>query len=229
MDKAPKIDLFDAVYSARALRRFKPDPVPDDVITKVLDAAIRAPSGSNQQSWLFVVIKDSAQRKRIGDIYRKGGQILFKLYESRTKPEHMSQETYDRILKSASYLVEHMADAPVLLLACLRQDAPAAPPPNLTPEMASAMRAMGRMAGSSIYPAVQNVILACRAFGLGTVLTTIHAFFEDEVKEVLGLPKDVSTFALMPIGYPRGKFGPVVRRPVNEVTCLDRYGNAWKG
>ena len=224
-----QMDLFEAMYSARALRRFKPDPVPDEVMTKVLDAAIRAPSGSNAQTWLFVVVKDAEQRRKLGEIYRKGGQILFKMYENRPPAQHMSAESQERLLNSAQYLVDHMAEAPVLLLACIKQEPQGGPPPSLTPELMNAMRAMGRMAGSSIYPAVQNIILACRAFGLGTVLTTIHAFYEDEVKSVLGLPAEVQTFALMPIGYPRGKFGPVVRRPLSEVAYLDRYGKAWKG
>jgi nitroreductase len=123
--------------------------------------------------------------------------------------------------------MEHMGEAPVHLFACLRQ-APAAPPANLTPELQNAMRAMVRLSGSSIFPAVQNIILACRAFGLGTVLTTIHVFFEDEVKAILGLPPEMQTYALLPIGYPTDKFGPIRRRPLNEVACLDRYGNAWK-
>ena len=86
------------------------------------------------------------------------------------------------------------------------------------------MKSQARISGSSIYPAVQNIILACRALGLGTVLTTIHMFFEDEVKAILGLPPEVKTFALMPIGYPQGKFGPIKRRPVSEVAYLDSYG-----
>jgi nitroreductase len=224
-----EIGLFEAIYSARAMRRLKPDPVPDEAITKILDAAIRAPSGSNAQSWLFVVVKDPAQRRKLGDIYRKGGAIMMELYANRARPAHMSQQSYDRLSASATHLVNHMADAPVLLLACLKQTAPAAPPASLPPEAASALRAMVRMTGSSIYPAVQNVILACRALGLGTVLTTIHAYFEDEVKAALGLPPEVSTFALMPIGYPVGKFGPVRRKPLSEVACLDRYGNPWQG
>jgi nitroreductase len=223
-----EMGLFDAMYSARALRRFKPDPVPDEVITKVLEAAIRAPSGSNAQNWLFVVVKDAATRKKIGDIYRKGGGLMMKLYANRERPEHVSEKQQARLMASATHLIEHMGDAPVLLFACLRQ-APAASPANLTPEMQSAMRTMVRLSGSSIFPAVQNIILACRSFGLGTVLTTIHAFFEDEVRAVLGLPPEVQTYALMPIGYPSDKFGPIRRRPLSEVACLDRYGNAWKG
>lgn len=224
-----EIGLFEAMYSARALRRFKPDPVPDEVMTKVLDAAIRAPSGSNQQSWIFIVVKDATQRRKIGDIYRKGGDILKTLYADRTRPEHLSQESFDKMLNSATYLTEHMADAPVLLVACLKTPPAQQPAPQLSADVMARMRRMGRLAGSSIFPAVQNIILACRAYGLGTVLTTIHAVYEDEMHAVLGLPDDVHTYALMPIGYPRGKFGPVKRRPLSEVACLDRYGNAWKG
>ena len=102
-------------------------------------------------------------------------------------------------------------------------------PSKLPPDVIKAMRSIGRMGGSSIYPAVQNIILACRALGLGTVLTTIHGFFEDEVKELLGLPANVDTYALLPIGYPINKHGPVKRRPINEVAYLDRFGNNWKG
>ena len=223
-----EMDLFEAIYTARAIRRFKPDPVPDEVITKVLDAAIRAPSGSNEQSWEFIVVKDAEQRKKIGAVYRKGGNILMALYANRTKPPHMSQETYDKLMASAMYLLDHMADAPVLLLACLKQTPLAGPPPQFPPDAAAGLKNMARMGGSSIYPAVQNIILACRAFGLGTVLTTIHMFYEDEVKAILGLPAEVQTYALMPIGYPRGKFGPIKRRPVSEVAYLDNYKNHWK-
>ena len=224
----PEMDLFEAIYTARAIRRFKPDPVPDEVITKVLDAAIRAPSGSNEQSWEFIVVKDAEQRKKIGAVYRKGGNILMALYANRTKPPHMSQETYDKLMASAMYLLDHMADAPVLLLACLKQTPLAGPPPQFPPDAAAGLKNMARMGGSSIYPAVQNIILACRAFGLGTVLTTIHMFYEDDVKAILGLPPEVQTYALMPIGYPRGKFGPIKRRPVTEVAYLDNYKNHWK-
>ncbi|MDO8434302.1 MAG: nitroreductase family protein [Candidatus Binatus sp.] len=223
-----EIGLFEAMYSARSLRKFKPDPVPDEVIGKILDAAIRAPSGSNEQGWEFMVVKDAAQRKKIGEVYRKGGDVLKALYTDRVKPPHMSQETYDKLMASAMYLIDHMADAPVLLIACLKQLPPSGPPPKLPPEAASAMKNLARMTGSSIYPAVQNIILACRALGLGTVLTTIHMFYEDELKAILGMPPEVQTFALMPIGYPQGKFGPIKRRPASEVAYLDHYGNHWK-
>ncbi|HLJ43869.1 MAG TPA: nitroreductase family protein [Candidatus Binataceae bacterium] len=224
-----EIGLFEAMYSARALRRFKPDPVPDEVMTKILDAAIRAPSGSNAQSWLFVVVKDAGKRRQLGAIYSKASKILTALYAERPRVSHFTEEQYQRFMSSVTYLFDHMHEAPVLLLACLKSAPPGAGAGTLSLEVQSAMAKAARTQGASIYPAVQNIILACRAFNLTTVLTTIHAFFEEEVKAIVKLPPEVSTFALMPIGFPRDKIGPVRRRPVNEVACLDTYGKPWPG
>ena len=223
-----EIGLFDAMYTARSIRRLKADPVPDEIITKILDVAIRAPTGGNSQNWLFVVIKDAAQRKKIGELYRKGGEVALKMYAARERPEHVTQQGQDQMLTSANYLFQHLSEAPVLILACLKSP----PPPtsgSLLPELTKTIEWMERMKGSNIYPAVQNIILACRALGLGTVLTTVHALFEEEVKAALGLPKDVETFALMPIGYPAEDFSRVKRLPVSKVTCLDSYGKPWPG
>jgi nitroreductase len=223
-----EIGLFEAMYSAGAIRRFRTDPVSDDIITKILDAAIRAPSGSNAQSWLFVVVKDAEQRRRLGAVYKKASDILMKLYSGAARPEHIDEKKYDRFMKAVVHLFDHMGDAPVLLVPCLKASmwaGGAKLPDDVKQKMAGSVR----IAGSSIYPAVQNVILACRAFGLGTVLTTIHAFFEDEVREILSLPADVQTYTLMPIGYPQGHHYPVKRKPVSEVVCLDRFGNPWRG
>jgi nitroreductase len=116
---------------------------------------------------------------------------------------------------------------PVLLVACLKPIPPYWEGINVSGEILEGMKAMERFTASSIYPAVQNIILACRAFGLGTVLTTLHAILEDEVKAVLEIPKEVQTWALMPIGYPVDRFGPVKRKPINEVAFQDRWGNPW--
>jgi len=227
-----EIGLFDAIHSARALRRLKPDPVPDQVIGRILDAAIRAPSAGNAQNWAFVVVRDAQLRRGLGAIYRKASDIASAMYQARGRPAHMSEEQYRRFMSSGAYLWNHMGDAPVLLLPCLR-DRP--PPPRET--LPDAMQAIyerelaytDRIRGASIYPAVQNIILACRALGLGTLITTNHIRCEEEVKALLGIPDDVSTYALMPIGYPRGKFGPVARRPLAEVAHADRWGASWPG
>jgi nitroreductase len=220
------MDLFEIMYSAGSIRRLRSDPISDDVITKILDAAIRAPSGSNAQSWVFVVVKDAETRRQLGAVYRKASDILLKLYAGAPRPPHMDERKYERFMQAVTHLFEHMGDAPVLLVPCLKASMWTGAS-NLPTDIKARMAAAARIAGSSIYPAVQNVILACRAFGLGTVLTTIHVFFEEEVREILKLPADVQTYALMPIGYPQGHHYPVKRKPVREVACLDRYGNQW--
>jgi nitroreductase len=223
-----EIGLFEAMYTARAIRRIKPDPVPDEVITKVLDAAIRAPSGSNAQSWFFIVVKDAEKRKQLGALYQKTSSILVKLYEGAKPPPHMEPAKYERWWKSVLYLFDHMGEAPVLIVPCLKQTTFAGAA-GLPDDVKARMAGAARLAGSSIYPAVQNIILACRAFGLGTVLTTIHAFYEDEVRKILNLPADVQSYALMPVGYPRGRHGPISRKPLTEVACLDSFGKPWPG
>jgi nitroreductase len=224
-----ELGILETIYSARAIRRFRSDPVPDAIISKVLDAAIRAPSAGNAQDWLFVVVTDDVQRRKVAEIFRRASMWVRQVYESNPPPPHMSAASYERLWKSGTYLHEHMAEAPVLIVPCLRlrqRNLPA----SLPEQARSAIeREFPWRAGASIYPAVQNIVLACRAFGLGTVLTTNHMLLEDEMKDVLGLPTDVMTFGLMPVGYPVGKFGPVVRRPIAEVAFRDRYLQAWKG
>ena len=227
-----EIGLFDAIYSARALRRLKPDPVPEDVITRILDAAIRAPSAGNAQNWVFLVVRDAELRRALGVIYRKASDIASAMYQARGRPAHMSEEQYQRMMSSGAYLWDHMGEAPVLLIPCQRERP--TPPREALPEAMQGFHDReldyaDRIRGASIYPAVQNIILACRALGLGTLITTNHIRCEAEVKALLGIPEDVATYALMPIGYPRGKFGPLARRPVGEVAYADRWGEMWPG
>ena len=228
----PEIGLFEAIYSARSLRRFKPDPVPEELITKILDAAIRAPSSGNAQNWAFVVVRDPDQRQKLGIIYRKASDIAEAIYTARGRPPHLTEQQFARLMGTGAHLWQHMGEAPVLLLPCGGR--PPLPPRDALPadiatrwedEVAYA----DRIRGASIYPAVQNIILACRALGLGTVITTNHIRCEDEVKAVLGIPEDVSTFALMPIGWPLDRFGPLTRRPLAEIAHADRWGANWPG
>ena len=224
------IDLFEAMYTARALRRLKPDPVPDDLITKVLDLAIRAPSGGNAQNWIFIVVRDETQRHRLAAVYRKASDEVAEIYAARGRPSHMTEDQYRRLMEGGSYLWRHLGDAPVLLVPCLRKrDMPAreALPEAVAKRYDAHLTHQEKIRGASIYPAIQNIILACRALGLGTVITTNHILYEDEVREILRLPNDVFTFALMPVGYPLGKYGPLARRPVCEVAFADRWGEPW--
>lgn len=199
------MELLDAMYSLRAVRHFRPDPVPDDLIHAVLDAAIRAPSASNAQAWAWVVLKDAGLRRTVADHYRRAFEAG---YGARTEPE--ADPSRRRVRSSATHLSEHMGEVPVLILACIRHDG-----------------SPGRLVrGSSIYPAVQNLMLAARSFGLGTVLTTIHLAYDQEVKDLLGIPADVDVAALIPLGYPTegSTFGPTRRRLVEEVAFLDGWG-----
>jgi nitroreductase len=225
-----ELDVFEAMHTARAMRRFKPDPVPEALITRILDAAIRAPSAGNAQNWAFVVVRDAERRRRLGAIYRKASDIASAMYAARGRPPHLSEAQFRRLMTSGAFLWDHMAEAPVILVPCQTQPrlpSPDALPPDIRARFADEQRYVERIRGSSIYPAVQNVILACRALGLGTTITTNHIRCEDEVKAVLDVPDDVATFALMPIGYPLDPFGPVTRRPVAEVTHADRWAEPW--
>lgn len=201
------IDLFEAMYTQRAVRRFRTDPVPDESITKLLEAATRAPNGGNRQTWRFLVIKDQRLRSQIADYYRRA------FYEVNRPADPSSVSPSSSTAASAAYLAEHLADVPVFVIPC-------APRPS----------SGGLGSGSSIYPAAQNLMLAARGLGLGTVITSLHKRYEKEVKALLGIPDDMETAALIPVGYPLGRgFGPLDRKPVREVSFLDRWGNAFQG
>lgn len=225
-----ELGIFEAIDTARALRKLKPDPIPDALLERVLEAAIRAPSAGNAQNWIFMIVRDRQQRAKLGAIYRKASQIASAMYAARGRPAHMTEAQFTMMMSSGSYLWDHMGEAPVILMPC--QEKPKVPPQDsLPPEVrggyAAELRYVDRIRGASIYPAVQNIILACRALGLGTTITTNHIRCEDEVKEVLGIPDEIQTFAMMPIGFPIGKFGPVSRRPLREVVAADRWGQPW--
>jgi nitroreductase len=220
------IGLFEAIHSARSLRRLKPDPVPEALITQVLDAAIRAPSGGNAQNWAFLVVRDAALRRSLGTIYRRASDIAEKVYAAKGQPAHLTEQQYRRLMATGAHLWDHLGEAPVIVVPCLhRPVVPDAPSVDAAAEHAYAER----IRGASIYPAVQNIILACRGLGLGTTITTNHLRCEAEVRTLLRLPEDVDSFALMPIGWPVDHFGPLSRKPLAQVAHADRWGNAWPG
>lgn len=202
------MDLFEAMYSQRAMRRLKTDPVPDELIWKVLDAAIRAPSGGNRQPWNFIVIKDEATKQKIGEWYLDSWNAAYGPFREAAMASPATSKTFG----SADYLANHLAEVPVLIIATvnLAGVAPVSPP------------------GASTYPAVQNLMLAARALGLGTTLTTLHRAHEDKVKALLGIPEGTETMALIPLGWPKGKFGPAARMPVDAVTYWEKWGTTQK-
>lgn len=200
-------EIFEVIKTNRAVRRFKPDPVSAELLDQVLTAAVHAPNGGNSQSWHFLVIQDPAVRAQIGSFYRDAYLTHYDAIASAAAAQSPARE---RVYRSSRYLADHMADEPpVLILACGER-----PPGGLD---------AGRMAGASIFPAVQNLMLAARALGLGTCLTTIHQHREAEIKACLGIPEHVDSYALIPLGFPETAFGPLTRRPAAEVTHRDRW------
>ncbi len=209
------MDFFEVVHTQRAMRRLRSDPIPAAAIRQILEAAICAPSGGNRQGWSFIVVQDAALRARIGALYRESfAELLARTpaYQQAASAPPDSPES--KMIASAQHLADHMAEAPVLIAACIATD-------GVRPGLTS---------GASIYPAVQNILLAARALGIGSTLTTVHHWFRHaQVKAVLGVPDDVEVAALIPLGYPVRSFGRPPRRPVTEVTYADRWGAPMRG
>ena len=204
-----EIGLFEAIYSQRAIREFKPDPVPDEVIHKLIEAATKAPSGSNRQSWKFLVIRDIELKRKIGEYYNQARAARYG--NDAAPPSNIPP----RRRAASNYMAEHLHEVPVLILVCVEHN--------------GGPSTMSR--GGSIYPAVQNILLAARGLGLGSVITSLHKRYEDDVKALLGIPENVETAALLPIGYParRKPYGPTTRAPVGEVTFIDKWGASFQG
>ena len=201
-------NFFEVIGTQRAMRRLKPDPVPEEYIKKILWAATRAPSGGNRQGWRWLVVTDPAKKLKIKEWYHElWSKALESGYGAGANLPPDEKASNERVMRSATYLSEHMHEAPALIFAC-------------------SLTGNGDItSGSSIYPAVQNLMLAARALGLGTALTTVHRGRQKEIRELLGIPESVETAALIPVGWPKGKFGSGFRRPVEDVTYWEQWGN----
>lgn len=202
------INVFEAMATTRALRRLKPDPVPDDLIRRILEAGVCAANGANRQTWRFLVVKDRSIKEAVQVIYQRAfDKVVSPMYQTSAPPAGVTAQRYAAQHRAVAYLTEHFADAPVWIVACIEEHG-----------------SPTRWSGASVYPAVQNMLLAARALGLGATLTTRHLLYEDEADAALGLPEGVRSYAIVPIGYPLGKIGPVSRRPLEEVVYQDRWG-----
>ena len=211
------IGLYDAMSSCRAVRRLRPDPVPEDVIERVLQAAAWAPTGGNNQPWRIIAVRDPAAKQALGKLYQPvwanyaaaSRRAIAKLDEAR-------RGGVERTLAAGDYLAEHFGQTPLVAVFCFN-------PRNMAITDAGLDRP-SVVGGGSVYPAVQNLLLACRAEGLGCVLTTLLCMKEAEVKQLLEIPDDWFTCAAVPIGYPvlRGH-GPLSRRPLQALVYTDRW------
>ena len=207
-------DVFDIIATTRAMRRLKPDPVPDELIRKILEAGVCAANGGNFQRWRFMVVKDRAVKQAVQVWYKKAfDEVVGPRYATSPPPPGISAEKYARQHHAVEYLTEHFHEAPVWIVACL--DEGKTPP--------------GRGSGASIYPAVQNMLLAARALGLGSTLTTRHMLHATEADAALGLPEGVRSYAILPIGWPMGKFGPVGRTKLEDVVFSETWGAPYPG
>lgn len=195
------MDVFEAIRTTRSMRRLDPErDVSDEDLVAMVDAATRAPSGGNAQPVRWLIVRDPELKRQVGDVYRDLARVFLRGYDERAATDPQAA----RMLRSARHLAEHMGEAPALVIPCTRGE--------------------WRWHAGSVFPAVQNLMLAARALGLGTTLTTIHRQDEDAVRRILGIPEDVQTYAIIPVGYPLGRWGEAPRRPSGEVTYWDRWG-----
>ncbi len=231
--------LFDVMYTCRSMRRLKPDPVPREVLVQLVDAAIHAPSSSNGQNWHFIIVQDAATKKKIADTWRKGWSWYKETIGSAGLRPGEDSEARKRNQKAGEYMVEHMAKTPAIIFVAVKKDEVVAraiaSPTTVTAAVkhlgvggtARLLRGSGRAGITGIdataYPAVQNLLLAARGLGLGAVLTTPQLFSPGAYEEILGVPSDVTLTAVIPVGYPKGRFGPVSRPDPETLISWDRY------
>ncbi len=206
------MDIEEALYTTRAMRRVRPDPVPRDVQARILDAAIRAPTGGNAQNWRFLLVDDHDVIGRLAPLYKDAiGQLWTTIYADRlaaaaAEPELEESRSMRSVQRSAQWLADHFAEVPLLLFAFVQADP----------------------TGGSIYPAVWSAQLAARAHGVGSALTVVLGVFHpQESFEILGVPSDEQWImaCCVSFGYPLGRWGVAPRRPVHEVAYRNRWGD----
>jgi len=205
------MDIDEALYTTRAMRRVKPDPIPEAVQAKILDAAIRAPSGGNTQNWRFLLLDDPDTIGRIAPLYQHAiDQLWSTIYADRLAAAAADPEAPDsiamvKVQRSAQWLADHFAEVPLYLFGFVQHDP----------------------SGGSIFPAVWSAQLAARAQGVGSSLTAVLGFFHpDEVFDILDVPRDAGWVmaCCVSFGYPTGRWGVAPRRPVHEVSFRNRWG-----
>lgn len=198
-----EVPLLEGIRTTRAIRRLRSDPVPLALVRKVCEAGSFAPSGGNRQPWKFIAVLDAERRAWVAERYRRAFHAyIAPAVEAAKAPDF--PEAGRRNQRAAIHLADHLHEAPVHLFVAgwTRRGAPQL---------------------QALMPAVQNVLLACRAVGLGASLTTLHRSFGDECDRFLGLPEDCPSCALLPIGWPLGRYGRPPRRPIDECFYVDRY------
>ena len=197
------MSLGEAMFTQRAIRRFKPDPIPDEVIRDIMEAAIRAPNGGNTQQWHFIVVQEAETRRKLAEFYHEAWWAKRK-DAGINGPEDIPPGKSP--MRSAMRLANEIGNAPLMVLICATAE--------------------GSGAAGSVIPAAQNMLLAARAFGVGGTITTLHPVVTERVHELFGIPETAQVVYCIPMGYPRGVFGSVTRKPLSEVCSTDHWGNS---
>ena len=198
------LPLLEGIRSARAIRRLRPDPVPKALIRKVCEAGTWAPSGGNRQPWIFVAVTEAERRAWIAERYLKAFRAYIAPALEAAERSADFPEATRRNMKAALHLAEHLHEAPVHLFV-------------------AGWTRRGAEQTQALFPAIQNILLACRAVGLGASLTTVHRRFQREIDDHLGLSERTPTCALLPIGWPEGRFGRPPRVSIDEKLHFERY------
>ncbi|MDP6377036.1 MAG: nitroreductase family protein [Pseudomonadales bacterium] len=206
-----ELGLFEAMYNCRAMRRIEAKPVPEELLVKLVDVANQAPSGSNMQRARWIVVRDAGQRRKLAALNKVAVEAYIGPQSGRAgELPHQDAAKRQRMLESVLWQAEHMQDIPALVVPCMEFEGPVS-------------GGEAARAGSSLWPGVQNLLLAARGLGLGAALTTLGLSDRDTAREVLGLPDHVEAYAIIPVGYPMGNFGPVTRLPVEATLHWDRW------
>ena len=213
------MDLFEALSTTRAIRRFTDEPIAIADIARCIEAAVQAPSGGNIQPWQFVVVTDPATKRALGDVYRRAYDRYEPALLGARPPARSPEEeaSFQRMRRASRHLAEHLGEVPAMVLVLM-------PNISMTLEDAEGPLDVGTPY-ASVYPAVQNLMLAARGLGIGTTLTTVYRIYQDEVRAICGIPARYEVVALVPMGRPRRGFRVGRRRPAAQVTHWDRFGN----
>lgn len=204
-----QMPLEEAITTQRAIRRLKTDPVDDELVLRLIELALKAPTGSNAQSWEFIVVRNPEVKAKLAHRNRQAFGIYERIGRRITAGDRKSQRNLDAV----GWQADHFEEIPVLVVACLKGRRPWFPPVAVTSFY------------GSIFPAVQNLLLAARAVGLGAALITLPLWSTWSARRILGLPRRVTPCAVIPLGWPRGRYGPTTRKSVGKVVSLDRYRN----
>ena len=214
-------DIYEMMSTLRAVRRLRPDPIPDDVMDRVLQAAAWAPTGGNMQPWRVIVVTSSERKQALADIYKPAWYRYAKGYDKRIVQLPADEaEKARRNRLAGDYLADHLHEAPTILMFVAD--------PQMMAITDAKLDRLSMVGGGSVYTAVQNAMLAARTEGLGCVLTTLHCLAEEEVKEALRIPEGWATLAMVPLGYPIGSgHGAITRQSVTALAFDDAFGVAW--